>query len=150
MSRLRFPVHFIRQIVAIFVIAVALNYVWEIAQASLYAGEENWGNTWWHCFVASLGDGILVWIIFACGWTAFRRFDWYLYPSGRAYGLMLATGLFIGFGIEWVALNLLNRWAYTISMPVVPGLNVGLVPILQMLVLPPLIFFLAGRWAARK
>jgi hypothetical protein len=29
-------------------------------------------------------------------------------------------------------------------MPVVPGLGVGLVPVLQMLVLPPLVFRVAG------
>ncbi|MGV8900438.1 MAG: hypothetical protein ACOH2B_14545 [Burkholderiaceae bacterium] len=125
-------------------ISVALNYAWEITQAPLYADMQDWGNVWWHCFVASLGDGILVLIIYAVGWAAFRRSDWYLHPSGQTYGLMLAIGLCIGFGVEWVAVYVLNRWAYTTSMPLIPGLDVGLVPVLQMLLLPPLIFRIAA------
>jgi hypothetical protein len=28
-----------------------------------------WENIWWHCFVASLGGGIILLIIFASGWA---------------------------------------------------------------------------------
>jgi hypothetical protein len=141
---LRFSGRFLQRVAAIFFIAVALNYVWEIAQAPLYAGKTDWGNALWHCFIASLGDGILVWIIYAVGWAAFRRADWYRNPGMRVYGLMLGIGLCIGLGVEWVAIHILNRWAYTTDMPLIPGLGVGLVPVLQMLLLPPLIFWLAS------
>lgn len=147
MGLLRFSGCVIRQVISTFLIAVVLNYVWEMAQASLYSGIEDWGYIWWHCFVASLGDGILVLIIYTVGWAAFRRFDWYLYPSGKSCGLMLATGLCIGLGVELAAVHVVNRWAYTIGMPLIPGLGVGLVPVLQMLLLPPLIFRIAARWA---
>lgn len=135
---------------AIFLVAVALNYVWEVAQAPLYAGWKGWDNIWWHCFVASLGDGLLVWLIFGAGWAVFGRFDWYLYPNVAAFGLMLAAGLGIGVGVEWIAVDILDRWAYAPGMPIVPGLGIGLVPILQMLLLPPLIFHLVARWIGRK
>lgn len=131
-------------------VSVVLNYVWEIAQAPLYTGMEGWGNIWWHCFVASLGDGILVSIIYAVGSAAFRRSDWHLYPSVQAYGLMLAIGLCIGLGVEWVAVDVFNRWSYTTGMPLIPGLGVGLVPVLQMLLLPPLIFRIAASWARHE
>lgn len=54
-----------RRSLAIFVIAVAVNYVWELAQAPLYGPME--GAIWWHCFVASIGDGVIVLLIFAIG-----------------------------------------------------------------------------------
>lgn len=44
-----------------------------------------------------------------------------------------------------VALNWLRRWAYTARMPLIPGLGLGLTPILQLLP-PPLIFGIVGRW----
>jgi hypothetical protein len=42
-----------------------------------------------------------------------------------------------------VAVHILNRWEYTPNMPKLPGLDIRLVPIAQMLVLPPLIFGIA-------
>ncbi len=59
----------------IFVIAVAFNYVWELAQAPLYAGMGDSVRMLWHCFVPSLGDGLLVLLIFALGWVVLRRGD---------------------------------------------------------------------------
>jgi hypothetical protein len=57
---------------------------------------------------------------------------------------MLTTGLVIGIAIEWIAVHLLRRWMYTTRMPLVPGLAIGVVPIAQMLVLPPVIFRLVA------
>lgn len=62
---------------------------------------------------------------------------------------MLVTGLLIGIGIEWVAINKFGRWAYTADMPLLPGLDVGLLPVLQMLLLPQVIFRVAARWTGR-
>jgi hypothetical protein len=137
---------YLKQVLLIFIVAVALNYLWEIAQAPLYVGLEDWNSVWWHCFVAALGDGVLIWLIFLVGWITFRRFDWYAHPNGRSLAMVLSAGLFIGISIEWVAINQLSRWAYTVNMPLLPGLEVGLVPVLQMLLLPPLIFRIAARW----
>ncbi len=129
----------------IFVVAVLFNYPWELAQAQLYVGMNNFRTTWWHCFRASLGDGLLVLMIFAVGWAVLRR-DWFAHPDVRGYAVMLVTGLAIGGGVEWIAVHLMGRWAYTTQMPLVPGLGVGIVPLLQMLVLPPLIFRVATVW----
>ncbi len=146
MEPLGFSGRLIKQAAIIFFIAVALNYVWEVAQAPLYAGMTQWGDIWWHCFVASLGDGVLVCLIVALGWAAFGCADWYRRPGVQAYGVMLASGLCIGVGVELLAIHVLNRWTYTPDMPLIPGLGVGLVPVLQMLVLPPLILRVAARW----
>jgi len=58
----------------------------------------------------------------------------------RGYAVMLAVGLAVGFSVEWAAVRLAGRWVYTAQMPLVPGLGIGIVPVVQMLVLPPLIF----------
>jgi hypothetical protein len=131
---------------SIFVVAAVFNYAWELAQSPLYIGMENLGEVWWHCFVASLGDGLLVLFIFAVGWMVLHRQDWFANPGVHGYAVMLATGLVISVSIEWIAVHILGRWAYIDRMPLVPGLRVGIVPILQMLVLPPLIFWVAAAW----
>lgn len=139
----------VKQGLVIFFLAVVLNYIWEVAQAPLYVGLQDWSAVWWHCFVAALGDGILIWIILVVGWAIFKRFDWYVFPTSRMRVVLAVTGLCIGIGIEWVAVNILGRWAYAPSMPILPILDIGLIPVLQMLVLPPLIFHIGARWSRK-
>jgi hypothetical protein len=139
-----------RTTATIFAVAVALNYVWEVAQSPLYADMVDLRRMLWHCFAPSLCDGVLVLLIFALGWLVLRRRDWFVRPGGRGYTLMFIAGLVIAIGVELVAVYALGRWKYTMQMPVLPGLSVGLAPIAQMLVLPPVIFRGVAAWYARS
>jgi hypothetical protein len=132
-------------VAVIFVVAVLGNYPWEVAQAPLYVGMESFRTVWWHCFVASLGDGLLILGIFAIGWLLLRRPTWFVHPGVQGYGVMVMAGCVMGVAIEWMAVHVLQRWAYIARMPLVPGLDVGLAPVAQMLILPPLIFRLIAR-----
>jgi hypothetical protein len=138
-------------IIRVFVVAVLLNYAWELAQAPLYVGLENYNpGVFWHCFVGSLGDGIMVLLIVAAGWITLRQPDWFVRPGVPGYLLMLTAGLLLAVLVEWVAVYRLGRWAYAERMPMAPGLGIGLIPIAQMLILPPMIFRIATVIEARK
>lgn len=132
-----------------FIVAIVFNYPWELAQSHLYVEGANIRAMWWHCLVASLGDGFLVLLIFAAGWLTWRKADWFAQPGARRYGLMLAAGLILGAAVEWVALHLLQRWSYAADMPRVPGLDIGIVPLVQMLALPPVVFRVVAAWRTR-
>jgi hypothetical protein len=129
----------IARIAVIFGVAVLVNYPWELGQSQLYVDMDDLRVTLWHCFVAALGDGALVLAIFGIGAIVFGRADWFVQPGLRGYGVMLAAGLVIGVLVEWFGLHFLRRWAYAPGMPLIPGLRIGLVPVAQMLLLPPLI-----------
>jgi len=133
-------------VATIFAVAVLFNYPWELAQMPLYGASYD-GRTFLYCFLASLGDGLLVLLIFAAGWIVFRRREWFVRHGARGYLLMLAAGLIIAVGIERVAVGT-GQWLYAEQMPRVLG--VGLAPIAQMLVLPPLIFRLVAAWRRRS
>jgi hypothetical protein len=92
----------------------------------------------WHCFVASLGDDLLVLLIYAAGWVVLRQANWFSQPGVRGYALMLVSGLTIAVTIEWIGVYVLYRWAYHPSMPGLPVIEIGIVPVVQMLALPPL------------
>ena len=92
---------------------------------------------------------VLLLLIFAAGWLVLRRRDWFFRPGVRGYVLMLVTGLVIAVSIELVAVYVMGRWEYTKQMPLVPGLGVGLTPVAQMLVLPPIIFHVVTVWLER-
>lgn len=129
-----------RMLSTLFVVAVIVNYLWELAQAPLFAGGEDFNATLWHCFVASFGDGALVLLMFGVGWLVLRSQDWFVRPGVRGYALMFVSGLTIATVVEWIAIHVLQRWAYLPAMPRLPVMDIGIVPIVQMLVLPPLIF----------
>lgn len=133
----------------LFIVSVAVNYFWEVGQGFLFVGMNNWEHMWWHCFVASLGDGVIIWIMHVAGWAVFRRPDWFIDPGVKGYSVMLATGLIIAVTVEWVAVHILHRWAYTADMPIIPGVNIGVVPVLQMLILPPMTFYIVEAWSNR-
>ena len=139
------------QVLAIvFLIAVALNYPWELAQGRLFTAASHTTNVWLHCFIASLGDGVMILLLFAFGWLVLGRRDWFVRPGLSGYAIMIAAGAALAIAIEWTAVHVLQKWTYTESMPRVPGLEIGLVPVLQMILLPPLVFRIAATIENRR
>jgi hypothetical protein len=139
------------KLISVFIVAVLLNYLWELAQAPLYIGLEAYNaGVFWHCLVASLGDAIMVLLIVAAGWITLRQPDWFVRPGVSGYLVMIAAGLLLAILVEWVAVQKLERWAYAERMPTVPGLGTGLVPIAQMVILPPMIFRIVTLLGRRK
>ncbi len=139
-----------RTIVVIYAIAVFFNYVWELAQSSLYVGTGSLRNIWWHCGFAAIEDGFLVLVIYIAGGLVFRDQYWFEKPGWRGYLLIFVSGLVVSSGIEFVAVNIFNLWAYNTTMPRLPVFGVGLAPVAQMIVLPSLTFRAVAAWQARK
>lgn len=137
------------QVIVLFMIAVVVNFAWEMTQSVLFAPMGGWVSGTWRCFVASLADGVIVLIIFGIGWLWFRRADWVTQPGFGGYVLMATVGVAIAVLIERHGLAT-GRWAYTEQMPVLPVVQVGVVPVLQMVIVPPLAFRVAVRLLKRK
>ena len=138
-----------RRLISLFVVAVLFNFPWEVAQMPLYVTEGSLLEFMQHGIVPSLGDGLIVLLIFGIGWLLRRRPDWSDRPGIAGYTLMLLTGFALAVLIEWAALSV-GRWSYSARMPQMPGLGVGASPILQMLVLPPLIFRVTAWYLNRR
>jgi hypothetical protein len=47
--------------------------------------------------------------------------------------------------LEWLATEVLDRWSYSDAMPELPVLGTGLLPVLQWILLPPLIVWFVWR-----
>ena len=129
--------------------AFLLNYPWEFIQAPLFEGMAE--RPHWQavktCTQAALGDAVIMLIAF-WGVAALNRSRAWIAAAGRRdVAIFLAIGVFITVAIEWMAQHgwWLISWNYSASMPVLPGLGVGLAPVLQWLVLPPLVSVLVGR-----
>lgn len=134
----------------IFVMSVILNYPWERAQSSLYRADDRSVIPWWLCFLMSLGDGLLVLLMFWAGRVVFGNPAWFEYPGLRGYLLMAVTGLAMIIPLEWIMISKMKLWSYADDMSLMPEIGIGISPIAQMLLLPPLIFWIAAMWRKKS
>lgn len=96
-------------------------------------------------FISAIADGFIsCLLLFAV--TLFRKGKWDWSPpwDKKAAVLVVIVALIVQTVGEWVAINT-DRWAYNQYMPIVPGLGVGLTPLLQMPLLILVTFWLAQR-----
>ncbi len=93
-----------------FIVAIVLNYLWELGQAPLYVGLEHCNAAvFWHCFVASLGDGVMVLLIVVVGWISFQQCDWFERPGVAGYLQVLLAGFMLAVLVVWVGVHILGR-----------------------------------------
>lgn len=129
------------------VFAFLLNVPWEFLQMPFFASDPS-SPKWEHlqsCTVASLGDAVIAIVSFWSVAAASRTRRWILQPTLRTVALFAAIGVGITVVLEWLATGVLARWAYADDMPVIPGLETGLLPVLQWVALPPLVVWFVRR-----
>ncbi|MDP2605000.1 MAG: hypothetical protein Q8S00_20835 [Deltaproteobacteria bacterium] len=132
-------------------VSFVLNEIWEMAQMSAYVetAGPSWTSTLGLCTRAAVGDVGIILGIYAAGALAAGDLGWGLRGRWNIYATAAVLGLAYAALVEHAALAA-GRWSYTERMPVVPGLDAGLWPLLQMTLLPPLTFLFARRWAGRS
>jgi hypothetical protein len=113
---------------------LGLNYAWEMLQMPLYQGFED-GAGWRECFLAALGDVAILAVLYGAMALAARSGRWFERLSPGRVALLAAAGALAAVLVELQALAA-GRWSYTPAMPRIPVLNVGWVPVLQMVVIP--------------
>ncbi len=136
---------------ALFMTAFGLNWLWEMAQMPAYAemAAHSWGEIVLTCTVATVGDGVITLAIYGVGALATRRLRWGLEGGWNVYATAALLGGAWAAAIKWRALAF-GRWSYTDRMPIVPVLDIGLWPLLQLTVLVPLALWIATTWTRRR
>lgn len=127
--------------------SVLLNFVWEMVVMPAYETRSASATGVWivMCLVATLGDvGITLGSYAVAKMITTRR--WLTRPTLVPFVTYLAVGLVMTIAFECVNVNVLHRWSYAPRMLVVAG--IGVLPLLQWLVLPPIVLWLARRHLA--
>ncbi|MFA6566408.1 MAG: hypothetical protein WCT48_06705, partial [Candidatus Paceibacterota bacterium] len=97
--------------------------IWENLHAFLYAGYKGGEITQFILFRASLGDAVMITLL---------ALPFFFIPSLKKWSwLIIILGVLLAVYIEWYALGA-GRWAYNAYMPIIPFLNVGLTPTIQL------------------
>ncbi len=112
-------------------------FVWEMWQLPLY---ETSGMAMFDmvkgCSLASLGDaGIMVFAYAVTSWFCGSR-RWLISPTAKSISFYLAAGLAVTVIVEHIALRVPFGWQYDEAMPMVPILEIGLVPALMWIIVP--------------
>ncbi len=127
-----------------------LNYGWEMAQMPAYRDrtgkpfDMNVAEAALHCLVPTLGDVLVVIITFVLGALIHRRCDWIRTLGWRDVLLVSIPLVLLAMVVEFVAVDRLDRWHYSSLMPLVPVVEVGLFPTIQLAFLTVLSFTLGG------
>lgn len=121
----------------------ALHFVWEQAQCPLFYVHGTFDASHAGMTLATIGDVGLTWWLYGLIAAASRRWRWARagWSTAQLAGLVVAAAL-TAFAVEAVALHL-GWWRYLDSMPRLFGL--GLVPVAQLVLLTPLVIWLAER-----
>lgn len=125
----------IQFVTTLFVVAYILNLIWENFQKPLFVGFESVLKSGITCYGAALGDALMVVGIYFVVALIRRKFYWFSIRTRDETLLLILFGFITAVLFEKFAI-VTNRWEYTSLMQLIPLLNVGLVPVLQMLTLP--------------
>jgi len=126
----------LRFLLLLFLLSVAVNYIWEMLQMPLYEGMPfDTIDSWRMCLKASIGDGFIILAIWTIGRILFGSCQWFAPLSRGRAAVLFVSGIAIAVIIELHALRT-GRWAYSSLMPVLPLIDTGLSPVLQLLILP--------------
>ncbi len=123
------------------------NYAWEMLQMDLYEGLGG-GMGWWPCFVAALGDLVILSLLYGAMALAARDWLWFARLSRGRIALLAGLGFLAALAIEGHALAV-GKWTYQPAMPRVPVLGIAWVPVLQMVSIPLALAWLSSRWVRR-
>jgi hypothetical protein len=129
----------------LFLFAFLLNFVYEVWQAPYYEFYNSPSlaakiNNLTHC---SFGDGV---IILFSSWVVsvlVRSRDWVLHPTWKLTVLFTSIGLLYTLVIETYRVNVSK--VYGVPVLAVPILGMSALALIQWVVLPPVILYLARR-----
>ena len=123
-------------------LAFVLNFSWELSHCPLYEGCGYDPPHVAFLALASLADAIMAALLYLGLALVYQDGLWVRQMTWvRAFWLVILGGA--GAALTEVVHLAVGSWVYTDRMPLIPGLGVGLSPVLQFAVLPLLIYSLS-------
>ncbi|TDX51431.1 hypothetical protein [Orenia marismortui] len=136
---------FTKKLVIVAIVQLILHGVWEYVQCGIFytmEGQSSFEHT--ELMVsATIGDVNIALVLFLLLSFVNNDKNWLMKRWERKdIVISILYALFVSFFFEVHALYN-NRWGYSIDMPLFPATNIGLLPVIQLLVLLPLGFIIA-------
>lgn len=113
-----------------------------------YQGMALNGRTTAFCALASVADTIMVLLLYFL-FASILKSPFWLNPAKPLKVIVLIGLGGIGAVVGELGHLAAGSWAYSNSMPLLPFIHVGLVPVLQFMILPLVIYFLSAYFLNR-
>ena len=126
-----------KKLVVIFIIAFLLNWVWENLHSILYLHYQGEAITQLVLLRAAFFDAFFITLMAVLFWRVgyFKKRMWCALILGFVFAVLLE---------QWALAT--NRWAYSDQMPIIPWLEVGLTPAIQLGITAYLAYKMADRF----
>jgi len=130
--------------IQLLILATPLQLLWEIAQFPLYTvwHEGDWSYILYGLMHCTLGDLMILLGVFWMVSLLNRSRHWIFSPALVNIALFTTVGLGYTIFSEIVNTRIKGTWGYTELMPIVPIIEVGGMPFLQWLLIPPILIHL--------
>lgn len=124
--------------------AFLLNLAWEVPHSLLYKTTTEMSQPEFvpRILKASAGDIIMVLIIFLGISLYNKSLAWNLNKENIILSVIISAIIAIAFELY---AQYTHRFEYLPSMPLIPIMNIGITPVLQMVVTPLMVFYLIER-----
>jgi hypothetical protein len=129
------------------------HLLWENLQMPLYKGFTSLQQHFWICLRATATGDMLFMITLYLALAAVHR-DWFWIADASTFRhpatwlITLLTGVLLAVSFELWAVHVAHRWQYG-SMPLLPILQVGLTPVLQMIAIPSAVLLISYHLSLR-
>ena len=126
------------------VLSLPLHFLWEIAQFPLYTvwHEGDWSFILYGLVHCTLGDLLILLSVFWLVSLLNKSRNWIFSPSMPNIVLFTVLGLNYTIFSEMLNTRIKSTWGYTELMPIVPVIEIGGMPFLQWLLIPPVLLWL--------
>ena len=131
----------------IFVFSFLLNLAWEIWQVPFFEGmadRPHWLGVK-TCTQATSGDAAIALLAFWVTAAHAQTRYWVAQPRKSQVLIFVGVGVVATILLEALATGILGRWAYGDTMPRLPFLGTGMLPLLQWCVVPLLVLWFVRR-----
>lgn len=130
--------------IQLIMLATPLQLLWEIAQFPLYTiwHEGDWSYIFYGLIHCTIGDLMITLSVFWLVSLLNRSRRWIFSSTIPNIILFTALGLTYTIFSEIVNTRIKGTWGYTELMPIVPVIEIGGMPFLQWLLIPPVLIWL--------
>jgi hypothetical protein len=133
----------------IFITGFITNLIWENAQAPLYEGYMGFLQHFETCLIATVADVIYILVLYFAYAVFCKDKFWVKHMNWKIILPLFLVGALLAIAFEKWALAR-GEWNYRDAMPIIPLVNVEWIPVIQLMILSFLSYYLAFKIAMKR
>jgi hypothetical protein len=99
----------------------------------------------WYRVHCTLGDTLILTIGYVLISFYYKNLNWVCDSNVKHHAIFVLMGVVYTLFSEYINVYIKSSWSYSEYMPLLPYVNIGLIPLVQWVILPPVIVFITKR-----